>query len=214
MIRRKLIAHNIETVAPESAEDMLIRPDEDIERTVARLRRAGVPGSVRSLRELLAAGAQGTEFKEYFAARPMPEISMPEMVQVSDKLAIMKKELTVGLFKQVMEGYEITGHNADKLKAILADTRKEDNALTYVNLLDAREFAKRLSNLTGRKFRVQTEAEWLAARDKLSGNYWTWTETKYDNNTCVLRHLRNVNRGSNFLENRYGVYSVRFVEDL
>jgi hypothetical protein len=49
--------------------------------------------------------------------------------------------------------------------------------------LDAREFAKRLSNLTGRKFRVQTEKDWLAARDRLSGKNWTWTETKYSDET-------------------------------
>jgi len=92
---------------------------------------------------------------------------------------IMKGEVTVGLFKQVMQGYEITGHNADKLQAILNDPSQEGKALTYVNLLDAREFAKRLSIITGRKFRVQTEAEWLQAKDQLSGNNWTWTETEY-----------------------------------
>lgn len=141
-------------------------------------------------------------------------IKIPEMVVLSDKVSIMEGEVTVGLFRQVMEGYEITGHNAEELKAILADPSRGGEALTYVSLLDAREFASRLSDLTGRKFRVQTEEEWESARDSLSGDHWTWTETKNDQSTFVLRRLDYDNRRNFNPENRYSDHAVRLVEDL
>ncbi len=83
-----------------------------------------------------------------------------------------------------------------------------------MSLLDAREFASRLSEQTGRKYRVQTEAEWKQARDQLSGNNWTWTENKYGEGTFVLRHLNNDNRNNNNPENRYNNNAVRLVEYL
>lgn len=145
---------------------------------------------------------------------PVVEIILPEMIALSDKIGIMRGELKVDLFKQVMEGYEITGHNTDKLQAILDDPSKADDALTYVSLLDAREFAKRLSDLTGRKFRVQTEEEWLQARDQLTGNNWTWTGTKHSSDAFVLRRLVLDYRFSNHPEGRYDGRAVRLVEDL
>ncbi|OGC05512.1 hypothetical protein A3H38_05990 [candidate division WOR-1 bacterium RIFCSPLOWO2_02_FULL_46_20] len=141
------------------------------------------------------------------------KIDIPEMIDINDKVKIMKGELTVGLFKRVMEGYEITGHNDDELRAILADPAQESNALTYVSLLNAREVAKRLSNLTGRKFRVQTEDEWMVAKDNLSGNHWTWTETKFSGATYVLRLLDGGLRDFRLPEGRCGAYAVRLVED-
>ncbi len=142
-------------------------------------------------------------------------IELPEMIALSDKLSIMKGEVRVGLFKQVMEGYEITGHNAGELRTILDDPSKAGDALTYVNMFDAREFAKRLSDLTGRKFRVQTEEEWQTARDRLSGNNWTWTETKYDNERFVLRRLdRDCRDYYSYPEGRYFNVAVRLVEDI
>ncbi len=142
------------------------------------------------------------------------QITIPGMIDISDKVRIMKGEVPVGLFGQVMEGYEIKGHNADKLRAILADPAQENSALTFVNLFDAREFAARLSNLTGRKFRVQTEDEWLAGKGRLQGNNWTWTETKYSDSSFVLRHLSLVNRSNDFPEYRYSLNAVRLVEDI
>ncbi len=34
------------------------------------------------------------------------EIEIPEMIAISESVSIMKGEVTVGLFNQVMEGYE------------------------------------------------------------------------------------------------------------
>ena len=142
-----------------------------------------------------------------------PQIIIPKMIEISDKISIMKDEVTVGLFKQVMDGYEITGHNAEELQAVLADSSQAGKALTYVSLLDSREFAKRLSDLTGRKFRIQTEEEWLTARDRLSGDNWTWTEPKYGESTFVLRHLSLVFRISDYPGPRYSSFAFRLVEE-
>ena len=140
-------------------------------------------------------------------------IEIPEMIDISDKVSIMRGEVTVKLFKQVMGDYTPTGHNADKLIAILDDPSKEGEILTYVSLLDGREVAKRLSALTGRKFRVQKETNFLQALAHLLGNNWTWTETKYDENTFVLRYKYCDSRFSNNPENRCGSYALRLVED-
>jgi hypothetical protein len=143
------------------------------------------------------------------------KIEIREMIDVSEKLRIMKGELTVGQFRQFVDetGYEIEGHNAEKLIKFLESADAEDS-LTYVSLLDGRAYAKWLSEKTGRKFRVQTEEEFLQAKDQLSGNNWTWTETKYSEDTFVLRLLDFDSRNDLSPEDRYSVYAVRLVEDL
>ncbi|MFA5887072.1 MAG: hypothetical protein WC863_04885 [Patescibacteria group bacterium] len=145
-----------------------------------------------------------------------PQIEIPEMVALSGGRKIMKGEVSVGLFNQVMEGYKITGHNADALKALLDDPAKAGEALVYVNLHDAREFAKRLSDQTGRKFRIQTEAEWKEGRALLSGVNWTWTtdETEKNSGRFVLRFLSHDDRDLSNPENRFLNDAVRLVEDL
>ncbi len=155
------------------------------------------------------------------------EIIVPEMIDIPGMsgTAIMEGEVTVGLFKvglfkRVMGGYKITGHNADKLQEILDDPSLTENALTYVSLLDAREFAARLSEKTGRKFRVQTEEEWLRAKDQLLGDNFTWTETEtksdsasYNSGSYVLRRLGIAKCDLNYPVNRYSYYAIRLVED-
>ena len=122
-------------------------------------------------------------------SEPAIQIAIPETIYIPESSSrIMKGEVSVGLFKQVMQGYEFTGDKADKLKAILADPTKENESVVFVNLLDAREFARRLTDLTGRIFRVQTDKEWIAAKDQLIGHNWTWTETKRDDEKYIVRH--------------------------
>jgi hypothetical protein len=184
--------------------------------------------SVDKFREVAAAGGdnpntisyldvliyEGNQISQKVLLQIRSDVIIPEMIDIPgmhDK-SIMKDEVTVKLFKQVMEGYAITGNNADALKAILCDPSQEDNSLTYVSLFDAREFAKRLSNLTGRKFRVQTEKEWLKVKDQLSGNNWTWTETKIEGgNLFVLRRGDDGARGSG-PGYRYNNHAIRLVE--
>jgi|GEM_PF-4588023 len=148
------------------------------------------------------------------------QIEALTMVPISKNVRIMRDEVTVGLFRQVMRGYVPKGYDADRLQAILncmagADDPLTDDPLTYVNLFDAREFAKRLSVLiNGRKLRVPTEAEWMKARNQLSGSNWTWTETQDSVNDFVLRHLCNSSRGGAHPEHRYDNLAVRLVEDI
>ena len=151
------------------------------------------------------------------------QIELPEMIDMGN-YRIMKAEVTVGLFKQVMQDYKIEGHNADKLKDFLSDPANEEKTVTYVSLIDAEELAKRLSELTGRKFRVQTEAEWLQAKDQLTGNNATWTKTEgrdsggssrdSSGSIYVLRRLGRAFSGREFPDVRDRVFAIRLVEDL
>ncbi|MFA6170290.1 MAG: hypothetical protein WCW67_07675 [Candidatus Margulisiibacteriota bacterium] len=129
--------------------------------------------------------------KMFPAAVQQTALELPEMLTLSGKRKIMRGEVAVTLFKQVMAGYKIKGHNADKLREFLSDPANEGKTVTYVSLDDAMEFAKRLSELTGRKFLVQTEEEWQQAREQLTGDRVTWTVTPYMdkpdlNITCYL----------------------------
>lgn len=137
-----------------------------------------------------------------------------ELINLSPKLNIMKREVTVDLFRQVMRGYEITGHKTDELKAALADSSKAREAVVLVSLNDAREFAIRLSQQTGRKFRVQTEAEWLQAKNQLSGRAWEWTKTEYSKNLYILRSLSLADWDVSDPACRWDFTTIRLVEDL
>lgn len=158
-------------------------------------------GDTRSLAELVA--LRGSQ------------IQLPQMDNILGMPGkrIMLPEVTVGLFGQVMKGYEIAGHNADKLIAILASSSLTGQPLNYVSKLDGEEFARRLSQQTDRRLRVQTEAEWEAARHLLRGNLWTWTDTPYSKDTCVLRHLGSINRLNFNPGSRYDDFGLRLVED-
>jgi len=115
---------------------------------------------------------------------------------------IMSGEASARLFQLVMAQYQVTGNNRgnnnfkEALVAILTDPNARTGIITKVSLLDAREFARRLSGLMGDRFRVQTEKEWSCARAQLSGANWTLTETKYEATSSsygsyVLRQLHN-----------------------
>jgi len=153
------------------------------------------------------------EAVEVALPQSFPKIELPEMMDMGN-YGIMKEEVTVGLFKQVMKGYKIVGHCAKELKIILADPRKENDALTYVSLYDASKFAERLSKQTGRDFRVLSEREWELTSHGLSGENWTWTSTPYDGNTYVLRRLRDDESFNSIPEYRYPHHAIRLVEDL
>jgi len=140
----------------------------------------------------------------------------------------MRNPVTVEMFRQFVEdsGYEIVGHNADKLIALLADTKKSKHPLTFVSYEDATAFVNWRKEKTGQDLRMPTEDEWLAAKnavgDQLTGNLWEWTQTIYNdvayewshyNGAYVLRHLAGVSRSSDYPEFRYTGYTVRLVED-
>ncbi|MEA3494353.1 MAG: SUMF1/EgtB/PvdO family nonheme iron enzyme [Candidatus Margulisiibacteriota bacterium] len=114
------------------------------------------------------------------------EIKIPEMIEASESLAVMKSGLTVGQFRQFVEEapYDINGFGADLLKERL-ESGKAESPLNYLNFYDARAYAKWLSKKTGRNFRIPTGREWNQAsctssglKEKMSGIYHHWTESK------------------------------------
>jgi hypothetical protein len=144
-------------------------------------------------------------------------IEPPDMVNISDSLAIMREEVSVRLFVDVMRTHDFEGYGAEELFYGLINAR-EDSPATYVSINDAREFAKRLSTLTKRNFRVPTANEWQEGRcgkDStgtdllLSGDHWNLTETG------VLCHIsRDI--GERLEQSpwyRHDEYSIRLVED-
>jgi hypothetical protein len=182
------------------------------------IRQAGIPLTRLGIKRMINDGSLEEILTSEIKRITKDDIEQQiEMIDIPDSCSrMMKREATVGLFKSVMKGYKITGFNADILTAILADPVNETEVLTYVSLYDARKFAKRLKELTGRKFRVQTEAEWKSVRDRLSGNKWTWTETKDQQGLVILCNpgQKNVRQVVNRLSSRYRNYAIRLVEDL
>lgn len=111
-------------------------------------------------------------------ASPRKPIIIPEMGTLTPKLSIMRGEVPAGLFRQVMQGYEIRGQNGKELLALLNDPEQADKPIRFVSLQDARIFARNLSLQTGRNFRVQSETDFFQATHLLSGELGTWTETE------------------------------------
>lgn len=77
---------------------------------------------------------------------------------------IMKGPASVELFNEVMGEYTPEGSRADLLAKILADPRQTLNIMFLVSLIEALDFANRLSVLTmqlGRQYRIPTAAEIL-----------------------------------------------------
>jgi len=200
------------------AEEKGIEEIENSGRAVKEMDELGIPyytmknGGGGPYREITP--PQGISIYDYF-----PEIQISEMIDMGN-YRIMKREVTVGLFKRVMEGFKFTNDNgatnAEELNKILADPSREEDVLTYVSLSDAREFARRLSELTGRRLRIPTEEEWLAARDRLSGDYWIWTETEQEDNPgqFVLRLPSYDRRDFINPEFRFYFHALCLVEDL
>lgn len=121
--------------------------------------------------------------------------------------SIMEQEITVGSFNEVMGPHEITGHNSDKLRAILADPANANKPLNYTSLLDARDIAKRLRELTGENFRVPSMEEMteLSKAGKfLLGKYRTLTRGQcegmtfysWDLHECPNEYLSHYSRYS------------------
>lgn len=97
---------------------------------------------------------------------------------------IMKNEVRIGQFKQFVDnsGYKIEGHNADKLRKILADPSNFDKAVRYINRNDAMEYARWRNYQTKSNFAVPTKYELHTAMSEigihLSGEQFEWTVTK------------------------------------
>jgi len=94
------------------------------------------------------------------------KLELPKMIELSDKVNIMKEVVTTELFKQVMQGYRPKG-DGESLASILK--RNKDNGMTYlyVDVKEVKIFAERLSKLTGRSFRIPTRDEIAKAEREL-----------------------------------------------
>jgi len=146
----------------------------------------------------------------------MLDKSMPKMIPLSPGKEIMKDVATIGLFRQVMNGYEISGVDSMELfESLHVFCGSERAPLNKVNLDDARELAKRLSKLTDRKFRVPTEVEIDTVRSQLSGDLYCWVETNEESNLRDYPIVSNKYGARNaHAGRRYSFIGVRLVEDI
>ena len=149
------------------------------------------------------------------------QIELPEMIDHPELPFKVARGIATGgqIAGLVKAGYEITGQGADNLKDVIADESNAAKGVGYAALLDGRALAEELNRQNpGRKFRVPTEPELLKLNelvgDQLSGrDFWIWTETKYDDNTFVLRLLSRDRRDLSLSGFRYDDCAVRLVED-
>ncbi|MBI5699427.1 hypothetical protein HZC35_03840 [Candidatus Saganbacteria bacterium] len=152
--------------------------------------------------------------------RSKPKNTLPKMLAISDKVAIMEGEVTAGLFRRIMQGYEITGDGADDLRAMLNDPSRAAEPLTYTSLMDGRALARRFSKHTGRRFRVMARGDWDLAldnkvRQKMSGYHWNWAEEESSPGSGFYQ-LYSLAGGSktSLPDFRYPDSAIRLVEDL
>lgn len=121
-------------------------------------------------------------------------IKIPEMIDIASNLSIMKYEVTFGFYNQIMNGVIADGPYEVPLRKHLADPLRSETTLFPVSLFDARTFAEKLSEQTGRRFRVPTKDELLAKWHELDitkkrenrGMHSTLTETRSGNGEFFL----------------------------
>ncbi|OGC36529.1 hypothetical protein A2311_03310 [candidate division WOR-1 bacterium RIFOXYB2_FULL_48_7] len=121
----------------------------------------------------------------------------------------------------VKAGYMITGCEADRLNAAIADESNAAKGVGYCTLLDGRALAEELNRQNpGRKFRVPSEPELIKLNNlvgkQLSGtNFWIWTETQNKRypGTFVLCLLDSGLRNNDYPDFRNYYFAVRLVED-
>ena len=170
------------------------------------------------------------EFEDFIslvtASKPRPLVVIrPEMV-TSDKLSfnVMKAPVTVAMFRQFVEaeankpdGYKIVGHNAEELTALLTNSKRSDQALTYVSYKDAEAFVAWRREKTGEAKTIPTETQWENASrvvgNKLTGSLWEWAQTNSGETSKVLRSLPDGLRSSLYSGIRYFNGTLRLVED-
>ena len=137
--------------------------------------------------------------------------------------SIMEGEVTAGLFDLCMKsaGSAVGGCDPDLLRSVLY-APWASMVKTSIDLHDCRVFVKSLNKLTGKKFMIPTEEEWLGAfravGNELFGDKWEWTEwglTKKintDSRFNILRSLGCVDRELEYPDVSYDCIALRLIE--
>lgn len=124
---------------------------------------------------------------------------VPHKVTLDD-FALGETEVTVGLWSEVMGGVPY-----------LNDPKNPDKAVGNVSWYDAQVFIIKLNQLTGRKFRLPTEAEWeYAARGGSKSHYFAFSGSgssdavmwNYDNSGNGIHEVARKNA------NELGIYDL------
>ncbi|MBN2058192.1 MAG: hypothetical protein JW782_05310 [Candidatus Saganbacteria bacterium] len=130
----------------------------------------------KSVGQIDALAAEIDKSSQAAAAREFT-IELPGMIPISDEVSIMNDLVTIGLFREVMKGVEIKGDGAKELQELLSRS-ESGHEISRVSLLDARQFANRLSAMSGGKFRVPTLTELEQVKGLIPGRgMYCWTET-------------------------------------
>ncbi len=131
-------------------------------------------------------------FNAIIKQRSTNQFKLPNFVDIpgTKGVRIMQKEVSVGLFSAVMLSivkYKIEGHNADKLIQLIKDPIFENKPITNVSFKDAKEFAFRMSVLTGRDFRLPTNLELILAKSLFkTKNFLLSLKNKTDNSNMIF----------------------------
>lgn len=113
--------------------------------------------------------AKDTRPLEELVAMRISHIQMVTIPKMPGKM-IAVEGIKVGLFSWVMAGYEFSDHQGTgSLRDILADPSQAAQPVV-VSVFDGKEFAQRLSGLTGRNFRLPTNDEGDMVKELLKGN--------------------------------------------
>jgi hypothetical protein len=134
--------------------------------------------------EVLRAGVKSLRRVIIATAARAPEIIKPRMVTNKNlSFNVMERPVSVVMFRQFVEesGYQIAGHNAAELEALLADEKKSDWEATIINHYDAEAFVAWRKDKTGQDLRRPTLKEWLVFSEELrlptTLGKWEFTQT-------------------------------------
>lgn len=138
---------------------------------------------------------------------------------------IMRNEVNVNLFRPVMRDYDFGGGKHPYLVEQIGSPKGGHKPVQAVPHLIALEFIVRLNDLTGRKFRLPTEAEYVQAwrsqsgelnekKRALCGDLWTPCTTKLERGALVYRMVISL-ANRDLPENAHNHYKgIRLAEKL
>ncbi len=131
---------------------------------------------------------------------------------------VMRAELKIGEFLQVVSIDSIVGIGAEVLRKNLAGS--SENTVIGLNKKDIKAYTDAIFASTGRRLREMTEKEWDSIpqdiKNQISGGHFFWTATKSSQDAFVLCQPGASHRGRRlnvFQDVRCEDYAVLLVED-